>query len=285
MSESLPPGAPEAVLIDGQPAGQVSVRERALHYGDGLFETIACPGGTPRLLDLHLQRLARGGARLKFPALDAQLLAREVRGLAAASERCIIKLILSRGAAHARGYRPSGTETPSRILLRYGWPPYDSSLDRDGVSVRTATVRLGENPALAGIKHLNRLEQVLAAAESADVAEALMYSSSGELVSGIMSNVFLVDADALLTPALDCCGVLGVMRERVLTLAAAAGIPVLLRRLTQEDCLRVREMFLTNALIGVRPVRSLDGRALSVGALTRRVQELVAADLAGRAPC
>lgn len=285
MSDGLPAGAPECVLVDGLAADVVSVRERALHYGDGLFETIACAAGTPRLLELHLQRLARGCVRLKLPPVAAQVLAHEVRELAGRSGRCMIKLILTRGAASARGYRPSGTETPSRILLRYSWPPYDPSLGQDGVSVRTASVRLGENPALAGIKHLNRLEQVLAAAECADAAEALMYSSSGRLVSGIMSNVFLVDGQTLLTPALDRCGVEGVMRERVLTLTAAAGIKVILRRLRQEDCRRVREMFLTNALIGVRPVRSLDGRELAVGPVTRRVQQLIAADLAGARAC
>ena len=114
--------------------------------------------------------------------------------LAGESPRSIIKVLLTRGAALARGYAPSGAEPPTRVTLRYAWPEEDASLAHEGVRVRVARTRLGENPALAGIKHCNRLEQVLARAEWTDptIAEALLYSSSGALISGTMSNVFLV---------------------------------------------------------------------------------------------
>ena len=102
------------------------------------------------------------------------------------------------------------------MLLRY--PPGRSARRREGVRVRLGELRLGENPALAGLKHLNRLEQVLARLEWSDpgIAEALLFSSSGALVSGSMSNVFLVHGGRLATPRLDRCGVAGVMREVVL---------------------------------------------------------------------
>jgi 4-amino-4-deoxychorismate lyase len=183
-----------------------------------------------------------------------------------------VKLILTRGVAVARGYRPTGQEKATRILLRYPWPSYDPALARDGVRVRTAALRLGENPALAGLKHLNRLEQVLAAAALQDADEALMYSSSERLIAGIMSNVFLTTDGKLLTPQLDVCGVAGVMRARVLEAAAACGIPTEVRHLGATEVAAAREMFLTNALIGIRPVRSVDGVALEVGEITRRLQ-------------
>jgi 4-amino-4-deoxychorismate lyase len=274
MADSLTrEGTPQAVLIDGRESTELAVSDRAVHYGDGLFETMACPQGSPRLLGSHLARLAEGCARLAIRAPGRELLGAEISRMTQGSGGCVLKLIVTRGTAVTRGYRPDGGEKTTRILLRYGWPSYDPALERDGVRVRTARVRLGENPALAGLKHLNRLEQVLAAADLSDADEALMYSGSGALIAGIMSNVFLVDGAMLLTPQLDACGVAGVMRSAVLQTAAAEGIHVEIRRLVADDVARSREIFLTNALIGIRPVRVLDDAPLTVGAVTRRLQE------------
>ena len=141
---------------------------------------------------------------------------------------------------------------------------------------------MGENAALAGIKHCNRLEQVLARVElrDADLAEALMGSSSGRLISGTMSNVFLVHEGRLATPRLDTCGVAGVMRAAVLHAAATAGIPATERALAPEELETAQEIFLTNALIGVRPVRELQGRPRAVGPVTRALQAQLPAALA-----
>jgi 4-amino-4-deoxychorismate lyase len=139
-------------------------------------------------------------------------------------------------------------------------------------------MRLGENPALAGLKHCNRLEQVLARREwtDPDISEALLFSSSDRLVSGTMSNVFIVDGSRLRTPRVDLCGVAGVMRRVVLREAANAGIPVGEEVLSAEDLRSADELFLTNARIGIWPVRALDGRMISPGPLTRRLQQLIA---------
>jgi 4-amino-4-deoxychorismate lyase len=189
-------------------------------------------------------------------------------------------MLLTRGAALARGYGLTGRERPVRIGLRYAWLAEDPHAAGKGVRVRLATVRLGENAALAGIKHCNRLEQVLARREWADpsIAEALMFSSSGALVSGTMSNVFLVRGSKLLTPSVDRCGVAGVMRGLVLEIAAAAGIACEECRLDAADLETAEELFLTNALIGIRPVRELEGGVRrAIGPLTRRLQaELIA---------
>ncbi len=279
MSASAP-GAPELVWVNGAPAATVSALERGLHYGDGLFETIACVHGEPRFLQLHLRRLAAGCARLGLPAVPT--LAAEVRTLAAGSARAIVKVLLTRGPAQARGYALTGHEQASRIVLRYGWPADDAALERDGVRVRLAEQRLGENPALAGLKHLNRLEQVLARREWSDaqIADALMFSSSGALVSGTMSNVFLVRDGKLCTPSVERCGVAGVMRRVVRALAAQAGHVVEERALDAGDLQSTTEMFLTNALIGIRPVRELAGRTLQPGRLTRQLQDTLAPWLA-----
>jgi 4-amino-4-deoxychorismate lyase len=272
--------APAAVWVNGRPGGAVSPIERGLHYGDGLFETIACVGGRPRFLALHLERLARGCARLGFEFPDRGELEREILA-AAAAPGAIVKVLLTRGPAVARGYASSGAEQPTRVTLRYRWDEEPRSR-LAGVRVRTAALRLGENPALAGLKHLNRLEQVLARREwsDGDIAEALMFSASGRLISGVMSNVFLVEGQRLRTPLLDRCGVAGIMRQVVLREAARAGIAVEEASLDAEDLARAREIFLTSAVIGLRPVRALDGRVCEIGALTRELQQLVAPLLA-----
>jgi len=287
-SSQPPPGAGLAhpVWVNGRAAGEVSALERGLHFGDGLFETIACVGGRARFLPLHLRRLAAGCARLGLAAPDEAILRAEVQQLAAQAARAIIKVLLTRGAAASRGYALSGAEAPTRICLRYAWPPEDPEPAREGVRVRIAALRLGENPALAGLKHCNRLEQVLARREWTDsgIAEALMFSSSGALICGTMSNVFLVRDGKLYTPRVDRCGVAGIMRQVVLAAAADLGLAAEERVLDRGDLEAAGELFLTNALIGIRPVRELEGRALSPGALTRRLQERVAPLLEARVP-
>jgi 4-amino-4-deoxychorismate lyase len=273
-----PEGEPAVVWVNGRPGGALSPLERGLHYGDGLFETLGCVGGKPRFLALHLERLRSGCARLgiEYPAREE--LRREVLEAAAGAARSIVKVLLTRGPAVARGYGTTGAQQPTRLILRYRWEEEDPRLAAEGVRVRTAALRLAENPALAGLKHLNRLEQVLARREPGDAgfAEALMFSSSGRLISGVMSNVFLVEDGTLRTPLLDRCGVAGIMRRVVLREARRAGIATVETALEGADLARTRELFLTSALIGLRPVRELDGRACTPGAVTRELQRQLA---------
>lgn len=267
-----------AVWINGETAGTLSPLDRGLHFGDGLFETIACLGGRPRFLELHLERLSLGCARLSLPTPGLERLSAAIQGAAAQAERSIIKLLVTRGPALQRGYR-WGAEQGTWLVIRYPWPQEDPALARAGVRVRTAATRLGENPALAGLKHCNRLEQILARNEdrSHEADEALMLSHSGNLVSGTMTNVFLVsgppEAPRLRTPELAQCGVAGIMRRVVLREAAREGLPVAECALAPQELDGASEVFLTNARIGIWPVRSIDGRALVVGPVTRRLQE------------
>ncbi len=266
------------VWINGEAGGSLSPLDRGLHFGDGLFETIACLGGRPRFLGLHLKRLSLGCARLGLPAPGLERLSAAIKNAAAPLERAIVKLLVTRGPALQRGYA-WGEEQGTWLVIRYPWPQEDPALARSGVRVRTAATRLGENPALAGLKHCNRLEQILARNEdrSNEADEALMLSHSGNLVSGTMTNVFLVSgppqAPRLSTPEVAQCGVAGIMRRVVLREAVREGIPASESVLHPVDLDGASEVFLTNARIGIWPVRSIDGRALAVGPVTRRLQE------------
>jgi 4-amino-4-deoxychorismate lyase len=266
---------PILVLVDGRPATELTVLDRGLHYGDGLFETIACRNAQACFLEQHLHRLAEGCAHLGIRYEGFPELAARIRALAATQPRSIIKLILTRGSATARGYGARGDERAHTVLLQYRWPPEDAEPWERGVVVRTAVGRLGENPLLAGLKHLNRLEQVLIRAEWTDplIQEALVFSSSGWLISGTMSNVFLVRDGRIMTPAITHAGIRGVMRRVVIGVAQRGGLQVTQTALDAAALHAAEEIFLTNARIGIWPVRALDGRALAVGPLTRQLQQ------------
>jgi 4-amino-4-deoxychorismate lyase len=266
---------PDRVTVNGQtPVAGTSPYDRGLHFGDGVFETLVCRQGKVRFLALHMERLVQSCERLKINFGEVEPLRRELRAVAIAAGDALIKVIVTRGDAAGRGYAWSGTEVATRVVFQYPLPAENAGSVRDGIHVRVAQMRYGENERLAGMKHLNRLEQVLARSEvpAAEAAELLVFSSSGFLVSGTMSNVFLVQNGRLRTPRLDRCGVTGVMRRVVLREAAALGIPAEEAALTAADIEGSAEMFVTNARIGIWPVRSLDARTFKVGDVTRRLQ-------------
>lgn len=273
-ADGMGSAAPILVQVDGEAATGIDVQDRGLHYGDGLFETIACRGGRARFLELHLQRLAQGCGRLAIRYDDFRRLGAQIREVAATQSDCLIKLILTRGSAVARGYGAQGNEVARTVLLQYRWPPEDPGCWEQGIAVRTARGHLGENPALAGLKHLNRLEQVLIRGEWTDPAirEALVFSSSGRLISGTMSNVFLVRDGRLMTPAIVSAGIRGVMRRVVMREAQRGGLDVSETALDAAAVAAAEEIFVTNARIGIWPVRALDGHPRTVGPVTRRLQ-------------
>jgi 4-amino-4-deoxychorismate lyase len=256
-----------SILVNGRPATTIDVMDRGLHYGDGLFETIAIRGGRARLLDHHLERLTNGCDRLGIARQDPQLLAREIADVAIAPD-CVIKVIVTRGSS-GRGYRPPRQAVPTRIVAAFPWTALSGHDLSDGIRLRTCETRLASQPALAGLKHLGRLEQVLARAEWDDetIAEGLMLDEAGRLVCGTQSNLFARIGEELLTPGIDRCGVAGVMRRTVLEWAARQGIPVHETPMQPAGLFAADEVFLTNALVGALPARELDGRPLRRGTI------------------
>jgi 4-amino-4-deoxychorismate lyase len=267
-------------LIDGRAAGSIDSADRGLQYGDGLFETIACRDGQALWLALHLQRLQHGCERLRLAFREFGPLAEEIRAMAAGQQRCIVKVIVTRGTATRRGYAPAGDECATRIVSRHDWPQTQTQTQAraaSGFRVGVSNVTLGINPLLAGLKHLNRLEQVLAqmARDEAAEDEVLMLSSAGWLIGGSMSNVFLADDSGLFTPELCDCGVSGVMRQLVLEAAASHGVAVRVRAVARGELAGVREMFVTNVRWGVQSVQLLQGRTLPSDARARQLRGMI----------
>lgn len=248
-------------LIDGVETDRLSAADRGLQYGDGLFETIAVRDDRPCLWREHFERLARGSEHLGIPCPEEDLLIAESLRLIRGVSVGVLKLILTRGRG-GRGYRAAENSRPTRILTLHPWPDYPDAWSEQGVDVIFCRTPLGENPSLAGLKHLNRLEQVLARSEWRDpkIAEGLMEDGRGRIIGGTMSNLFLVDGGRLQTPRLDTCGVAGTVRTLVLRMAGGFGLEVVERNIARSDLAIADGLFLTNALIGVWPVRRLGDR-------------------------
>lgn len=264
---------PARLLVNGvapdDPAQAISVNDRGLNYGDGLFETALLRQGSVRFLQAHLHRLRNGCERLGIPWPGDEQLTMEIAGVSEAVDEGVLKIIVTRGAG-GRGYRPSPSTQPTRIVALYPLPAHsvDSTL-----TVRWCVFRLSRNPMLAGMKHLNRLEQVLAQREWTDeaIGEGLMLDTEGELICGTASNVFVVRSGVLLTPDVRFCGVRGVMRSQVLRMAAELGIPTSEEPLWPHDLDNATEMFVTNAVRGIRPVIALESLRWDVGSIAQRL--------------
>jgi 4-amino-4-deoxychorismate lyase len=260
-----------ALLINGlQPTDRthaLAVDDRGLQYGDGLFETALLTGGRIRFLEDHLLRLEAGCQRLGIACPERAELLKDLGVLTAGRGEGILKITVTRGLG-GRGYRPPDRAMPTRILAVY--PPDAAPPAGTGIVVRWCETRLGRNPGLAGIKHLNRLEQVLAQAEWRDpgIAEGLMLDTEGEVVAATSGNLFIVREGILCTPDLRYCGIRGVMRGRVLDAARSAGIPVEEQPLWRTDIESAHELFITNAVRGIRPVVALESGGWAVGAVT-----------------
>jgi 4-amino-4-deoxychorismate lyase len=257
------------VLVDGRAGDRISALDRGLGYGDGLFETIRFLGADAPLWPRHMQRLEEGCRRLGLPLPGAAGLFGEARAVSQGLAQAVVRITLTRGLGE-RGYAPPAHPQPSRIVAAFEPPPRDAPAQADGIRVRLCATRLAPQPLLAGIKHLNRLEQVLARAEWDDpaIAEGLLCDADGLVISATAANLFVVSAGALATPVLDRCGVAGVARAEILAAWPQAQVrPIVLAELRRAD-----ELFLSSSVRGILPVRELDGRVLAVGPVTRALQ-------------
>lgn len=275
MAEALPPAR-----VDGEPTRGLPLDDRGLAYGDGLFETVLLFRGRAVWWQAHLERLAAGAAALGIRPPEPLLWERDLAELLMAvpaplPARLVLKLILTRGSG-PRGYAADPLAPPRWISQLLPLPMEPGHWRSKGLRLRWCDLRLAVQPRLAGHKHLNRLEQVLARAEWSDPAidEGLLCDSEGALVSAVAANLFLARDGRLLTPRLERAGVAGTCRRFLLDGAEEAA-------LSRADLLAADEVFLCNSLRGILPVTRLDDRHWPIGPLTRdRIARLAAADSA-----
>lgn len=262
-------------LINGIATSEISFQDRGLQYGDGLFETIAVDHENLLCWETHLKRLQQGCHRLHI-TFDPQKLKEEAYSLVQSVDKAILKIIITRGQG-GRGYAlPEKTES-SRMITLYPWPVYKKENAIEGVNVRVCDYRYSNNAVLAGIKHLNRLEQILARSEWTDesITEGIVLDQENNVIEGTMSNLFAIKDNNVLTPDLSNCGVEGVIRSKVIELANESNINCEIKKISLNELLEADEIFICNSIIGVWPVTTVNRHSFSVGEITKKIKQLL----------
>ena len=251
-------------LINGAESETLAVNDRGAQFGDGCFTTARIRRGQVQLLSAHLARLQTTCEKLFIPYDDWALLAQEMARLAQPHQDGVLKVIITRGAG-GRGYSAAGCVNPTRILSVSPRPAHYLRWREEGISLSLSPVRLGRNPSLAGLKHLNRLEQVLIRShlEQTDADEALVLDSEGWVTECCAANVFWRKDDVVYTPRLDQAGVNGIMRQFCMRMLAQSPFKIVDVYAREEDVMQADEMVVCNALMPVVPVRACGDRMLS----------------------
>lgn len=267
-------------LINGIAADYLNINDRAIHYGDGLFETILCDSSKLYYWQQHYDRLQASAEKLKIACPEAPDFLNDISALLDSNKvdgSCVLKIILSRGTGE-RGYKFTGKGRPSRIVLLSETSKDHSSLLSNSLLdgklfICEQQVSINEN--LAGLKHLNRLENVMARNEWHDnngkYIDGLMLNADCQVIEGTMSNLFAVKDKQLFTPSLERSGVRGIMRDVITGLAARKKMQVSVTDLTIDALSSMDELFISNSLIGIKAVTSLGDSIYKDHSITERL--------------
>ena len=262
-----------AIIINGEQGDRLSSLDRGLLYGDGVFETIAVKQGQPQYWQEHLKRLYLGCKTLNIFGLDSALLENEVNQLINADEQCVIKIIVTRGIGD-RGYKPT-QQTLSRIIQKFPWPEFPPSYTEFGIDVTLCDFRLSQQTNLAQIKHLNRLEQVLARSEWDDeYQEGLVCDTDDNIIEATSSNIFFAIDNELITPGLAKCGVAGILRSQVINYCNNNDIKLSVRDFSLDEISNVQGMFVCNSIIGIWPVKGFNKLSMSKTAIIKKLMSV-----------
>ncbi len=270
--------------VNGQASSVLDIRDRGLAYGDGLFETMRLHSGQIVLLDQHLRRLKLGCERLYIP-FDEALVRRYIAGLLSElntpESSGVIKLILSRGQGGHGYIPPKISDTQPTIIVQCTLHPPSFFEQEQGALLHLCQYPLSSNTRLAGIKHLNRLEYVLAGRDvpAGQNQYGLLLDERGFVVESLHHNVFIVKGDTLLTPRLRSCGVAGVMRGLLinnLCLKLAPKMKVFEVDLTLDDLYAADEVFLSNSLRGFCHISKFKHSHWAQGPVVQQLKILLA---------
>ena len=265
------------LISDLEASAPASLQDRALHYGDGLFETMLMQGGQIALWDSHYRRLAASAERLGIACPGQAQLDDALRAYAGLDRDLVIKLILSRGIG-GRGLSLPDNPQPVVYLLHYA---HDAAMVGSAIKATRLERVLVDNPRLAGIKHLNRLDYILASqrlAQRGEFNEAVLEDQHGFVVEGIVHNLFFTLDGRIHTPGVDTCGVAGVMRDTVVKRLKQAGKHVTIGRYRWADLQAAESIVYCNSVQGIRPVIAVDGETWRSAPLVNELQALFHAD-------
>ena len=255
------------MLVNGAPADTIPATDRGLAYGDGVYRTLRAQNGEPMHWPRHFAKLVHDCNALQIPAPAEVPLLAEARTVALAYPHAVVKITVTRGDG-PRGYAPPTPPTPPtplRIVMSTALPRYPAAY-KAGISAHLCQLRLSHQPLLACVKHLNRLENVLARAEWSDpaIAEGVLLDQEGMVIGGTMSNLCIVESGALIVPILSRCGVAGITLDRVLELAGGLGVDCCPAHIPLQRALDADAVFFVNSLIGLWPLVRLGERSWRV---------------------
>ncbi len=263
-------------LINGIAADFININDRVVHYGDGLFETILCAEQKIYYWALHYQRLKESAEKLNISCPLEQVLLDDIKScLEGLDEPCAIKIIITRGNSK-RGYRYDKTITGKRIvMISEITQDYSSLLKRQLLSgdLFLCEQQVSINKNLAGLKHLNRLENVLARNEWADEAfiDGLMLNHNSHVIEATMSNLFAIEDHRLMTPDLSLSGVNGIMRRVILNIADELNIKTVVENITLENIMKADELFISNSLIGIKSIDTFNDKTFGEPSVTKNI--------------
>ena len=253
-------------FVDGQVADSISIDDRGLAYGDGCFTTALVINGEVAMLAQHLNRLVQQSQQLGLPSFDLSALKETIAHISADINIGIVKVIITCGSG-GRGYSRLGVEQAKVIVSVHDYPTHYPQWQKHGISVGISDQKLGINPMLAGLKHLNRLEQVMLRAELDKRPEddLLATDVNGHVIECCSANVFWLTAGQWQTPKLITAGVAGLMREKIL-LNNADITPANYQLKALNN---IEAMFITNAILGIVPVKVFNGQKLDISLVIR----------------
>lgn len=245
------------VIVNGENNNQVSLSDRSVQFGDGCFTTLVVTDGIPEFWSAHKQRLKQGCDRLGIQFTAWQSLEMSVHQLAQQHTSAVIKIIISRGVG-GRGYGTDNTVEPSYFVSQHGFPSHYDKWQEQGISVSLSPIYLAKQPLLAGIKHLNRLEQVLIKQQlqATTFDDLIVCDSDQNIVESSAANLFWRIGQEWCTPDLSYSGVDGVMRNLVMRYFEQQSISVKLVRIGLEAILNAEQVFICNSVMKVISVKN-----------------------------
>jgi 4-amino-4-deoxychorismate lyase len=262
------------MLVNGLPSASISPQDRGFNYGDGVFRTLLVRQGRPHSWNRHYLKLQQDCAALRLDCPSSETLLSDISTLSATAPNGVVKIVVTRGDGQ-RGYAISGSPAPVRVVTLNPIPVFEDHHYTSGIRLHRCRLKLGHQTRLAGIKHLNRLENVLAATECTELGlpEGLLEDADGYLVSGTRSNLFFIRGRTLYTPDLSRCGVAGVQRERVMDWAKENGVECKVAQMHFEEMLRAEEIFMVNSVFGLWPVGQVASYKRSEHPTSWKIQE------------
>lgn len=269
-------------IINGSFNHHITPLDRGFSYGDGVFRTMKMRGGLPLNWPLHYQKLVADCAAIGIVCPSAELLMRDFEQLftlqdADKQAENVAKIVITRGEGE-RGYQPPAVTSPTRVVIKTSLPQYLATYDEAGVTLTLCQTQLSAQGKLAGVKHLNRLENVLARMEWRDEAifDGLLLDQHHHVIECTMSNVFMRVGNTLFTPDLSQCGVAGVTRQCVLNVAHVLNLKPEITSFTFEDVLKADEVMICNSLFGCYQVTRMLDQTWPMQSMARSFKQLLA---------